>query len=73
MVQCKLLRFTYNSVRYGNQRSDRRAIEISSNGVCVCVCVCVCKEDKSQIFFQSKGQTQTHWQYNAWLLYPIWI
>ena len=31
MVQCKLLRFTYNSVHYGNQRSDRRAIEISGN------------------------------------------
>ena len=70
MVQCKLLRFTYNSVRYGNQRSDRRAIEISSNGVCVCVCV---KKTRVKFFFQSKGQTQTHWQYNAWLLYPIGI
>ena len=33
MVQRKLPRFTYNSVRYGNQRSDRRAIEIFGNGI----------------------------------------
>ena len=30
-VQRKLPCFTYNSVRYGNQSSDRRAIEISGN------------------------------------------
>ena len=31
-VQRKLLRYTYNSVRYGNQQPDRHAIQISGNG-----------------------------------------
>jgi len=31
-VQRKLLRFTYNSVRYRNQCPDRHAIQISGNG-----------------------------------------
>ena len=30
-VQCKLPGFTYNFVRYGNQRPDHHAIQISGN------------------------------------------